>query len=76
METEITHVPDRRRRLDPGIYGRLVRRFIDYLEDLGCTPVTVAFYSRSVRHFASWLVGSGVELANVDAKVVERFCGP
>lgn len=73
METEITHVPDRRRRLDPGIYGQLVRRFIDYLEDLGCTPVTVAFYSRSVRHFASWLVGSGVELANVDAKVVERF---
>src|ERR1700733_16093844 len=63
----------RRQRMDPGTLSAAVERFADHLAGLGHTPLTVAGYFDSSRHFGEWLRRTGVCPAQIDDDVVARF---
>jgi integrase/recombinase XerD len=63
----------RRQRMDPGTLSAAVERFADHLAGLGHTPLTVAGYFDSSRHFGGWLRRTGACPAQIDADVIARF---
>lgn len=64
---------NRPRSLDPGALTTFVDAFANDLKELGHTPLTVAFYADSARHFAAWLGHTGIVLATIDDSVIEAF---
>ena len=63
----------KRRRMDPGSLRTFVVEFTDHLAALGHTNLTVGSYEDAARHFAEWLAGSDIALADVDDKAVTCF---
>ena len=63
----------RRQRMDPGALSAAVERFVAHLAGLGHTPLTVAGYFDSSRHFGGWLCRTGVCPAQIDHDVIARF---
>jgi hypothetical protein len=63
----------RRQRMDPGAFGAVVERFAAHLAGLGHTPLTVAAYLDSSRHFGGWLRRTGVCPEQIDDDVIARF---
>ena len=64
---------NRPRSLDPGALTTFVDAFANDLKELGHTPLTVAFYADSARHFAAWLGHTGIVLTTIDDSVIEAF---
>ena len=63
----------RRQRMDPGALSAAVGRFAAHLAGLGHTPLTVAGYFNSSRHFGGWLCRTGVCPEQIDDDVFARF---
>jgi site-specific recombinase XerD len=59
--------------MDAGPLQPFVRGFVGSLRARQHTPLTIAGYENSARHFAGWLCHSGIELSRVDEDVVQRF---
>jgi site-specific recombinase XerD len=66
-------LPGRQQRMEPGALGALVGDFTIRLASLAYTPLTVAGYEDSARHFAQWLRLAGIAAGGIDETVVRRF---
>lgn len=61
------------RTMDAGSLAPLVADFGRQLKALGHTHLTVTGYDDSARHFGEWLTQNGIEMAEIDEAVIERF---
>jgi site-specific recombinase XerD len=59
--------------MDAGRLRPFVDAFVGMLRARRHTPLTVAGYDDSARHFAHWLCRSRIEFSQVDEDVVQRF---
>ncbi|MBO9443916.1 hypothetical protein J7363_17640 [Phaeobacter italicus] len=57
---------------NPDAFDR-IRDFTTHLRKQGYAEGTITHYDRSCRHFATWLEGQSIPVAEIDKEVVSRF---
>lgn len=73
MPTSTTPPTDQTWHLDPGLLRPLIDRFTGHLASLGHTPFTVCGYGDAARHFAVWLLRSGLAAPDIDGDTCAGF---
>jgi len=73
MTKPITEAPSQRRSMNAGALRSAIDTFADLLKQLGHTPLTVAGYVDSSRHFGEWLARTGRSPAEIDDDVIALF---
>jgi integrase/recombinase XerD len=73
MLNPVEKATTRRQCMDAQELTTPLKKFTSHLRDLGHTPLTVAAYSDSVRHFGAWLSRVEVGPAQIDDQIVARF---
>ena len=59
--------------LDSGPLAPWIDKFAAELAAQRYTPLTIAGYTASARHFATWLGSAGIPMDAIDDNVVRRF---
>lgn len=60
-------------RMDAGFLIPLIAEFESRLEALGYSRLTIGGYTDSARHFATWILGAGLQLDDICKDTVDRF---